>query len=102
MTDVRLQTQIEKAFEDRAKITPATRGHARSAGIARGESGLLPTCVRSTFASSARRQLCHPGEGGDSLSLKRCQEPGPPGFLSLSRRLRCHTPNDFRRAVPSQ
>jgi 2,3,4,5-tetrahydropyridine-2,6-dicarboxylate N-succinyltransferase len=31
MTDVRLQTQIEKAFEDRAKITPATRGHARDA-----------------------------------------------------------------------
>jgi 2,3,4,5-tetrahydropyridine-2,6-dicarboxylate N-succinyltransferase len=29
MTDVRLQTQIEKAFEDRAKITSATRGHAR-------------------------------------------------------------------------
>jgi 2,3,4,5-tetrahydropyridine-2,6-dicarboxylate N-succinyltransferase len=31
MTDVRLQTQIEKAFEDRAKITSATRGHARDA-----------------------------------------------------------------------
>ncbi|HWY84033.1 MAG TPA: 2,3,4,5-tetrahydropyridine-2,6-dicarboxylate N-succinyltransferase [Roseiarcus sp.] len=31
MTDVRLQTQIEKAFEDRAKITPATEGDARHA-----------------------------------------------------------------------
>ena len=31
MTDVRLQTQIEKAFEDRAKITPATKGEARDA-----------------------------------------------------------------------
>jgi 2,3,4,5-tetrahydropyridine-2,6-dicarboxylate N-succinyltransferase len=31
MTDVRLQTQIEKAFEDRATITTATRGHARDA-----------------------------------------------------------------------
>ena len=31
MTDVRLQTLIEKAFEDRAKINAATRGHARDA-----------------------------------------------------------------------
>jgi 2,3,4,5-tetrahydropyridine-2-carboxylate N-succinyltransferase len=31
MTDVRLQTQIEKAFEDRATINAATRGHARDA-----------------------------------------------------------------------
>jgi 2,3,4,5-tetrahydropyridine-2,6-dicarboxylate N-succinyltransferase len=31
MTDVRLQTQIEKAFEDRAKITSATKGEARDA-----------------------------------------------------------------------
>ena len=31
MTDVRLQTQIEKAFEDRAKINAATKGHARDA-----------------------------------------------------------------------
>jgi 2,3,4,5-tetrahydropyridine-2,6-dicarboxylate N-succinyltransferase len=31
MTDVRLQTQIEKAFEDRAKINASTRGHARDA-----------------------------------------------------------------------
>ena len=31
MTDVRLQTQIEKAFEDRAKITSATKGDARDA-----------------------------------------------------------------------
>jgi 2,3,4,5-tetrahydropyridine-2-carboxylate N-succinyltransferase len=31
MTDVRLQTSIEKAFEDRAKITPATKGEARNA-----------------------------------------------------------------------
>ena len=31
MTDVRLQTSIEKAFEDRAKITPATKGDARDA-----------------------------------------------------------------------
>jgi 2,3,4,5-tetrahydropyridine-2,6-dicarboxylate N-succinyltransferase len=31
MTDVRLQTQIEKAFEDRAKITSATKGEAREA-----------------------------------------------------------------------
>jgi 2,3,4,5-tetrahydropyridine-2-carboxylate N-succinyltransferase len=31
MTDVRLQTQIEKAFEDRASINTATRGHARDA-----------------------------------------------------------------------
>jgi 2,3,4,5-tetrahydropyridine-2-carboxylate N-succinyltransferase len=31
MTDVRLQTQIEKAFEDRATITPATKGAARDA-----------------------------------------------------------------------
>jgi 2,3,4,5-tetrahydropyridine-2,6-dicarboxylate N-succinyltransferase len=31
MTDVRLQTQIEKAFEDRATITASTRGHARDA-----------------------------------------------------------------------
>jgi 2,3,4,5-tetrahydropyridine-2-carboxylate N-succinyltransferase len=31
MTDVRLQTQIEKAFEDRAKITSATEGDARDA-----------------------------------------------------------------------
>ena len=31
MTDLRLQTQIEKAFEDRAKITPATQGDARDA-----------------------------------------------------------------------
>jgi 2,3,4,5-tetrahydropyridine-2-carboxylate N-succinyltransferase len=31
MTDVRLQTHIEKAFEDRAKITPATKGEARNA-----------------------------------------------------------------------
>jgi 2,3,4,5-tetrahydropyridine-2,6-dicarboxylate N-succinyltransferase len=29
MTDARLQTQIEKAFEDRATINAATRGHAR-------------------------------------------------------------------------
>jgi 2,3,4,5-tetrahydropyridine-2,6-dicarboxylate N-succinyltransferase len=31
MTDARLQTQIEKAFEDRATINAATRGHARDA-----------------------------------------------------------------------
>src|SRR6201994_3654395 len=31
MTDVRLQTQIEKAFEDRATITAATKGDARDA-----------------------------------------------------------------------
>ena len=31
MADVRLQTQIEKAFEDRATINAATRGHARDA-----------------------------------------------------------------------
>ena len=31
MTDARLQTQIEKAFEDRAKITSATKGDARDA-----------------------------------------------------------------------
>jgi 2,3,4,5-tetrahydropyridine-2,6-dicarboxylate N-succinyltransferase len=31
MTDVRLQASIEKAFEDRAKITPATKGEARKA-----------------------------------------------------------------------
>jgi 2,3,4,5-tetrahydropyridine-2,6-dicarboxylate N-succinyltransferase len=31
MTDVRLQTLIEKAFEDRAKITPSTKGDARDA-----------------------------------------------------------------------
>jgi 2,3,4,5-tetrahydropyridine-2,6-dicarboxylate N-succinyltransferase len=31
MTDVRLQTQIEKAFEDRATITTATKGDARHA-----------------------------------------------------------------------
>ena len=31
MTDVRLQTQIEKAFEDRATINAASRGHARDA-----------------------------------------------------------------------
>jgi 2,3,4,5-tetrahydropyridine-2,6-dicarboxylate N-succinyltransferase len=31
MTDVRLQTQIEKAFEDRAKMTSATKGDARDA-----------------------------------------------------------------------
>ena len=31
MTDVRLKTQIEKAFEDRATINAATRGHARDA-----------------------------------------------------------------------
>ena len=31
MTDVRLQTQIEKAFEDRATINAATKGHARDA-----------------------------------------------------------------------
>jgi 2,3,4,5-tetrahydropyridine-2-carboxylate N-succinyltransferase len=30
MTDVRLQTLIEKTFEDRAKITPATKGDARN------------------------------------------------------------------------
>src|SRR6204780_1936414 len=31
MTDVRLQTQIEKAFEDGATINASTRGHARDA-----------------------------------------------------------------------
>jgi len=31
MTDVRLQTSIEKAFEDRAKITASTKGEARDA-----------------------------------------------------------------------
>jgi 2,3,4,5-tetrahydropyridine-2,6-dicarboxylate N-succinyltransferase len=31
MTDVRLQTSIEKAFEDRAKITATTKGEARNA-----------------------------------------------------------------------
>src|SRR3984957_2988465 len=31
MTDVRLQTQIEKAFEDRDTINAAPRGHARDA-----------------------------------------------------------------------
>ncbi len=31
MTDVRLQTQIEKVFEDRAKINSATKGDARDA-----------------------------------------------------------------------
>src|SRR5271157_686308 len=31
MTDARLQTLIEKAFEERAKITPATKGDARDA-----------------------------------------------------------------------
>jgi 2,3,4,5-tetrahydropyridine-2-carboxylate N-succinyltransferase len=31
MTDVRLQTHIEKAFEDRAKITASTKGEARNA-----------------------------------------------------------------------
>ena len=29
MTDARLQTLIEKAFEERAKITPATRSDVR-------------------------------------------------------------------------
>jgi len=31
MTDARLQTSIEKAFEERGKITPATKGEAREA-----------------------------------------------------------------------
>jgi 2,3,4,5-tetrahydropyridine-2,6-dicarboxylate N-succinyltransferase len=31
MTDVRLETLIDKAFEDRARITPATKGEAREA-----------------------------------------------------------------------
>jgi 2,3,4,5-tetrahydropyridine-2-carboxylate N-succinyltransferase len=31
MTDVRLETLIDKAFEDRARINAATRGHARDA-----------------------------------------------------------------------
>src|SRR5271169_5420118 len=31
MTDVRLETVIDKAFEDRAKITPATKGDVRDA-----------------------------------------------------------------------
>ena len=31
MTDVRLETLIDKAFEDRAKITPATKGDVRDA-----------------------------------------------------------------------
>ena len=31
MTDARLQTSIEKAFEDRAKITASTKGEARNA-----------------------------------------------------------------------
>jgi 2,3,4,5-tetrahydropyridine-2-carboxylate N-succinyltransferase len=31
MTDVRLQTLIEKAFEDRAKISPSTKGEVRDA-----------------------------------------------------------------------
>jgi 2,3,4,5-tetrahydropyridine-2,6-dicarboxylate N-succinyltransferase len=31
MTDARLQTLIEKAFEERAKITPATKGEVRDA-----------------------------------------------------------------------
>src|SRR6202020_3148708 len=31
MTDVHLQTLIEKAFEDRAKISPATKGEVRDA-----------------------------------------------------------------------
>ena len=31
MTDARLQTLIEKAFEERAKITPATSGDVRDA-----------------------------------------------------------------------
>ena len=31
MTDIRLETLIDKAFEDRAKITPATKGDVRDA-----------------------------------------------------------------------
>jgi 2,3,4,5-tetrahydropyridine-2,6-dicarboxylate N-succinyltransferase len=31
MTDAPLQTLIEKAFEDRAKISPATKGEVRDA-----------------------------------------------------------------------
>ena len=31
MTDARLQTLIEKAFEERAKITPQTKGDVRGA-----------------------------------------------------------------------
>ena len=31
MTDARLQTSIEKAFEERAKITPQTKGEVREA-----------------------------------------------------------------------
>ena len=31
MTDARLQTLIERAFEERAKITPATKGDVRDA-----------------------------------------------------------------------
>src|SRR5579871_6337833 len=31
MTDARLQTLIEQAFEDRAKVTPATTGDVRDA-----------------------------------------------------------------------
>ena len=31
MTDLRLQTSIERAFEDRAKITASTKGEARNA-----------------------------------------------------------------------
>ena len=31
MTDVRLETLIDKAFEDRAKITPDTKGDVRDA-----------------------------------------------------------------------
>ena len=31
MTDIRLETLIDKAFEDRARITPETRGDVRDA-----------------------------------------------------------------------
>ena len=71
MTDVRLQTLIDKAFEDRAKITPDTKGDVRGAVekaldlLDRGKARVaekLPGAERARIpgrsTSGSRRRCC--------------------------------------------
>src|SRR6266550_2165983 len=48
---------------------PVARGPARSVGIARGESRLLPTRCAAHGIAGCKRQLRHPRESGDPLAL---------------------------------
>ena len=86
MTDVRLQTLIEKAFEDRAKITPATRGEARDAVeealdlLDRGKARVAEKLPGATGPEFVEGQPV--AEEGGALELppqRQCADRGRPG-----------------------